>query len=79
MASRDEQPDPPCPTPFTRRLLEGTYRRPKDGLLKIRPKCHPDSGMTVEYCFDDGCAVLTCAKCGHGVARIQMAFAGDGN
>lgn len=26
------------------------------------------------YCWTDGCAVLVCATCGAGVARLQLAF-----
>lgn len=65
----------PCPTPLTRQLLERVSTRPPSefGTVSITPKCHPESGMTVGYCWTDGCAVLVCVACGAGVARLQLA------
>jgi hypothetical protein len=69
-------PEAPCPTPLTRAVLERASIRPRKryGAVSIKPKCHPESGMTVGYCWTDGCAVLICATCDAGVARLQVAF-----
>jgi hypothetical protein len=63
----------PCPTPLTQSVLESHSNRPSSGTVSITPKCHRRSGMTVGYSWVDGCAVLACAKCGAGVARLQLA------
>ncbi len=65
----------PCPTPLTQRILEQASVRPASarGLVSITPKCHRKAGMTVGYCWSDGCAVLTCSACGAGVARLLLA------
>lgn len=64
----------PCPTPMTQRLLEKHSTRPADpdALVPITPKCHRTSGMRVGYSWSDGCAVLICAQCGAGVARLLL-------
>jgi len=65
----------PCPTLLTQCVLERVSARPVDpqGLVSIIPRCHRDAGMTVGYCWSDGCAVLACAVCGAGVARMLLA------
>ncbi len=64
----------PCPLPLTQRLLEQASTKPDDprGLVSITPKCHPSAGVTAWYCWADGCAVLVCAKCRAGVARLLL-------
>lgn len=65
----------PCPDRMTQSLLERVSIKPTDpnALVPITPKCHRTSGMRVGYSWSDGCAVLICAQCGAGVARLLLA------
>lgn len=65
----------PCPTSLTRSVLDRVCKPgPADNAHSITPKCHPQAGCSVWYRRTDGCAVLMCASCGAGVARLQLAF-----
>ena len=67
----------PCPVPLTRSNLESQSRCPPEpGMamrMSITPKCHRESGMKVWYDREEGHAILVCAACGAGVARLQLA------
>lgn len=65
----------PHPVPLTQHALEQNSIRPKNPneLVSITPKCHRDSGMTVWYCWSDGCAVLVCSTCKAAVCRLLLA------
>lgn len=63
--------------PMTRSLLDKhpcTCGKPScNGSVTIRPKCHRDAGMRVQYDPATGCATLACTECGFGVAMLQLA------
>lgn len=65
----------PCPVPLTRSLIESQATRPPSpGMaMSITPKCHRESGMKIWYDREEGHAILVCATCGAGVARLQLA------
>lgn len=65
----------PCPTILTQRSIEQQSISPAhpNELVSITSKCHRNAGCTVWYCWADGCAVLLCAKCEAGVARMLLA------
>ncbi len=65
-----------CPTLLTRTtLVAASLQRPDrdDSLLSVTSKCHRTEGVKVWFRPSDGRVLLICAKCGSGVAWMQIA------
>ena len=67
--------DDPCPTLLTRSAIDRQCKAgPPDNHHSITPRCHPESGLKIWYCRANGCALLVCAECGAGMARMLLAM-----